>query len=152
MREVYDALRRRAATDGAKLIFSDDANSVTREELLQRAGALGRELPAGANRIGILASNDVDWAAAQIMGVATGKTVVPLPSFFSSEQLGHIVRDANVELILCGEGMRPLAAASGIATLAIKTTQRAAPIEFVEGFKQIIYTPFTRQPENPWVI
>jgi acyl-CoA synthetase (AMP-forming)/AMP-acid ligase II len=72
MREVYDALRRRAATDGAKLVFSDDANSLTREELLSRAGALARELPAGANRIGILASNDVDWAAAQIMGVATG--------------------------------------------------------------------------------
>jgi long-subunit acyl-CoA synthetase (AMP-forming) len=140
MREVYDALRRRAATDGAKLVFNDDANRLTREELLARAGALGRELPAGANRIGILASNDVDWAAAQIMGVATGKTVVPLPPFFSSEQIGHIVRDANVELILCGEGMRPLAAASGIATRAIKTTQRAAPIEFVEGFKQIIYT------------
>ena len=46
MREIYDALRRRAATDGAKLVFSDDADSLTREELLSRAGALGRELPS----------------------------------------------------------------------------------------------------------
>ena len=140
MREIYDALRRRAATDGAKLVFSDDADSLTREELLSRAGALGRELPVGVNRIGILAANGVDWAAAQIMGVASGKTVVPLPPFFSPEQLAHVVRDANVKLILCGEGMRPLAAASGIATQAIKTVQRAAPLEFVEGFTQIIYT------------
>ncbi|HEY8070830.1 MAG TPA: AMP-binding protein [Methylocystis sp.] len=140
MREIYDALRRRAATDGAKLVFSDDADSLTREELLSRGGALGGELPAGVNRIGILAANGVDWVVAQIMGVTSGKTVVPLPPFFSPEQLAHVVRDANVELILCGEDMRPLAAASGIATQAIKTMQRAAPVEFIESFTQIIYT------------
>ncbi len=141
MREIYDSLRRRAATDDAKLVFSDEANSLTREELLSRAGALGLELPPGVNRVAILAANGVDWAAAQIMGVASGKTVVPLPPFFSPEQLAHVVRDANVQLILCSEGMRPLAAASGIATQAIKPGRRAAaPIEFVEGYTQIIYT------------
>ena len=82
MREIYNSLRRRAATDDAKLVFSDEANSLTREELLSRAGALGLELPPGVNRVGILAANGVDWAAAQIMGVACGKTVVPLPPFF----------------------------------------------------------------------
>ena len=107
---------------------------------MSRAAALARELPSGANTIGILAANGVDWAAAQIMGMASGRTMVPLPPFFSPEQLAHVVRDANVELILCDEEARPLAATSGIKSQDIKPAQRAAPIEFVEGFKQIIYT------------
>ena len=149
MREIYEALRRRALKARDQLVFSDDADSLSQEELLSRAGALARELPSGVNTIGILAANGVDWAAAQIMGFSSGKTVVPLPPFFSPEQLTHIVCDANVELILCSDGMRPLAAASGIATRAIKTAQRAAPIEFAEGFKQIIYTSgSTGQPKG----
>ena len=92
------------------------------------------------NRIGILAPNGVDWAVAQFAGVAGGKTIVPLPPFFSAEQLGHIVRDAGVELILCSDELRPTASGCGIATRSIDCDASAEPVEFVEGFSQIIYT------------
>jgi long-subunit acyl-CoA synthetase (AMP-forming) len=140
MREIFDALRRHVANDGSRPIFSDDAVRLSRRELLCRAGALHRELPAGANTIGILSANGVDWAVAQVMGVAAGKTVVPLPAFFSREQLAHIARDASVELILCSDGLRPLTASCGIATQAIESGGEGEPIGFVEGFRQIIYT------------
>ncbi|MGA8172289.1 MAG: AMP-binding protein [Methylocystis sp.] len=131
MREIYDALRRRSLKDGDKLVFSDDADSLSQAELLSRAGALSRQLPSGVNTIGILAANGVDWAAAQLMGVATGKTVVPLPPFFSPEQLAHIVRDANVELILCGEGMRP---ENKSARWAPRSTEYGAPSGANSGY------------------
>ncbi len=140
MREIYEALRRHASKQGDKPAFCDAAGDVSRSEILGRASALYRSLPAGANRIGLLSANSVDWAVAQIMGGVSGKTVAPLPPFFSSEQLGHIVRDAGVELILCSDALRPLAAASGVATETIACRQRAEPIDFIEGFKQIIYT------------
>jgi long-subunit acyl-CoA synthetase (AMP-forming) len=140
MRDVYDALRQHALNNPHKLVFSDNDDRLSREELLSRAGALRRELPPSVNTIGILAANGVRWAVAQTMGAAGGKTVVPLPSFFSSEQLGHIVRDANIDLILCSEDLRPLTASSGIATQAIEGKGNARPIEFIEGFRQIIYT------------
>jgi long-subunit acyl-CoA synthetase (AMP-forming) len=140
MREIYEALRRHAASERGKPIFSDAANKLSRSELLGRASALYRRLRFGANRIGVLCPNGVDWAVAQFMGVVAGKTIVPLPPFFSQEQLGHIVRDACVELILCDDDLRSQAVAAGVATEAIACHNEVEPIEFVGGFKQIIYT------------
>lgn len=140
MREVYDALRRHASSDGTRLIFSDSAKRLSREQLLLGVGALLQRLPASAQTIGILAPNGVDWAAAQFAGVAGGKTIVPLPLFFSAEQLGHIIRDAGVELILCSEELRSAASGWGIATESIIGDLSAEPAEFVGGFRQIIYT------------
>ena len=119
MREVYEALRRHASSDGKRLIFSDSAQRLSREELLASAGALLQELPPQLGRIGILAPNGVDWAVAQFAGVAGGKTIVPLPPFFSADQLGHIVRDAGVELILCSDELRRAASGCGVATQPI---------------------------------
>lgn len=140
MREVYDALRRHASSDGKRLIFSDSTKSLSRRELLASAGALLQKLTPHVNRIGILAPNGVDWAVAQCAGVAGGKTIVPLPLFFSSEQLGHIIRDAGVELILCSDELQSTASGWGIATQSIDGDLSAEPAEFVGGFRQIIYT------------
>jgi long-subunit acyl-CoA synthetase (AMP-forming) len=140
MLEIYQAFRRHASGDGGRIVFSDAAGRLSRNELLGRAGALHRSLPPGASRIGILAQNGVDWAVAQFMGVAAGKTIVPLPPFFSPEQLGHIIRDAGVELILCSDALRAMAAASGAATQSIASPEASEPIDFIDGFTQIIYT------------
>ncbi len=140
MREAYEALRLRALRDCGKIVFSDETSSLSREELLQRVGALARELSLNKKAIGILASNGVAWAVAQLAGAVAGKTVVPLPTFFSAEQLGHIIRDADIGLILCSDEFRALAAPSGVAARPIDEKRRALPVEFREGFRQIIYT------------
>lgn len=140
MLEVYEALRRHASSNGKRLIFSDAGKKRSREELLAVAAALLGKLPPRANTIGILSANGVDWAVAQIAGVVGGKTIVPLPPFFSPDQLGHIVRDAGVELILCSDELRPVANACGVAIEAIACDELSAPAEFVDGFRQIIYT------------
>ena len=140
MREVYEALRRHAASDGKRLIFSDSAKRLSRHELLACVGALLQKLGPDVNRIGILAPNGVDWAVAQFAGVAGGKTIVPLPPFFNPDQLGHIIRDAGVELILCSDELRSAASGCGVATQSIGRDPFVEPFEFVEGFRQIIYT------------
>ncbi len=140
MREVYESLRRHASSDGKRLIFSDGVKRLSRQELLASTGALLQRLPPHVNRIGILAPNGVDWAVAQTVGAAGGKTIVPLPPFFSAEQLGHIVRDAGVELILCSDTLRSTAIGCGVATQPIACDPSAEPVAFVEGFEQIIYT------------
>ena len=140
MRELYEVLRKHAANLGDAAIFSDTEEELSRSDLLCRISALSRRLPPDANRIGILSANSVHWATAQIMGAAAGKTIVPLPPFFGPDQLGHIVRDAGVELILCSDELRPLAVACGAPTGSIICREKADPIEFIDGFKQIIYT------------
>ena len=71
MREVYESLRRHASSDGKRLIFSDGAKRLSRQELLASTGALLQRLPPHVNRIGILAPNGVDWAVAQTVGAAS---------------------------------------------------------------------------------
>jgi len=140
MRDAYEALRSRALRDGGEIVFSDQTGSLSRDELLQRVGALARELSLHKETIGILAPNGVAWAVAQLAGAVAGKTVVPLPTFFSAEQLGHIIRDADIGLILCGDEFRALTAPSGVAVRPIEERREAPPVEFLEGFRQVIYT------------
>ena len=140
MREVYAALRQFSLQNADKIVFSDEGGRLSREELLWRVSALARKLAPSENQIGILASNGVHWAVAQLAGAIAGKTVVPLPAFFSAEQLGHIVRDANVRLILCSDDLRPLVAPFGIAVRSIEAQDQEPPVQLVEGYGQIIYT------------
>jgi long-subunit acyl-CoA synthetase (AMP-forming) len=140
MHEAYEAFRRRTAEDGARIAFSDEQLSLSREELLARVNALAQALVSRTNVMGILASNSVHWAVAQLAGAVAGKIVVPLPPFFSSEQLGHIIRDANIDLILASDNLQPLIAHSGIAALSIADRRPASAFELIAGFSQIIYT------------
>jgi len=144
MREAYRALCRFSSQNGDKILFSDEYGGVSREDFLLRVSALAQELAPSENAIGILAANGVHWAVAQVAGAIAGKTIVPLPAFFSAEQLGHIIRDADIGLILCSDEFRALAAPSGVAARPIDEKRRALPVEFREGFRQIIYTMLIR--------
>jgi long-subunit acyl-CoA synthetase (AMP-forming) len=140
MREAYRALCRFSSQNGDKILFSDEYGGVSREDFLLRVSALAQELAPSENAIGILAANGVHWAVAQVAGAIAGKTIVPLPAFFSAEQLGHIVRDANIRLILCSEELRYLVAPSGVTARPIEARGRTPPVPMAEGFGQIIYT------------
>jgi long-subunit acyl-CoA synthetase (AMP-forming) len=140
MRNLYEALRKRAIDQPASPIFSDSYDTISQRDLLGRIGALSQRIPIGHDRIGILSENSVHFALAQVTGAMAGKTIVPLPPFFSQEQLGHIVRDSGLSSILCSDTLRPLANSCGTPTVPIVCRELAEPIEFVEGFKQIIYT------------
>jgi len=70
-----------------------------------------RELPGV---VGLSAPGGIAWVAASLALGATGRTVVPLPDFFSREQLAHIVRDAGITLILATPATRAQAAGFGV--------------------------------------
>jgi non-ribosomal peptide synthetase component F len=60
---------------------------------------------------------------------------------FSPAQLGHVVRDASVELILASEQTAALTAQSGLPTHSIDIYRLGASLpDLVDGFGQIIYT------------
>jgi long-subunit acyl-CoA synthetase (AMP-forming) len=79
-----------------------------------------------------------------------GKIAVPLPTFFSMAQLGHIVRSASVGLILTTDQTLPLTLQSGVPTSPISDHDAAAGLsDPVDGFGQIIYTSgSTGQPKG----
>ena len=55
-----------------------------------------------------LGANGIDWAVALLAAWTAGKTVVPLPSFFSRQQLEHVCRDAVIEHIVADPRRRQI--------------------------------------------
>jgi long-subunit acyl-CoA synthetase (AMP-forming) len=150
MRKLFDALSRHALAASGKAAVSDSDGVIDRGELLAKVVGLAADLKTQSGTIGILAPNGIDWVIAQLACALAGKIAVPLPTFFSLAQLGHVVRSASVGLILATDQTKPLMLQSGVKTSLIgdhvAATGSADP---VDGFGQIIYTSgSTGQPKG----
>src|ERR1700676_119050 len=118
MRRLFDSMKHHASAAGASIAVSDGHGRLSRRELFARVTALAADLRGRPQTIGIYAPNGIGWVIAQLACAFAGKVVVPLPTFFSAAQLGHVVRDASVELILASE-QTALSAQSGVPTHVI---------------------------------
>ena len=141
MHALFDALARHAREHPRAELMRDEHGLLTRAEVIARISAVAEKLHGLPKAIGIYADNGSDWAIAQLAGVLAGKTVVPLPTFFSPDQLGHIVRDASVECILASDALRETATRFGIRAEPIEAAPSDAPLpDLRDGFEQVIYT------------
>lgn len=141
MRQLFEFFRRHASQAGELIAVSDDECRLSRRELFSRVVGFASELALAPKTVGILAPNGIDWVIAQLACAFAGKTVVPLPTFFSATQLEHVVRDASVEFILASERTAELVGQSGLPTRTIAGGGTATDFaEFVDGFGQIVYT------------
>lgn len=88
---------------------------------IERFGAQLRAAPAGT--IGLALDNSPLWAVLDLACLHAGKPVIPLPFFFSAEQVAHSIRDAGIDCILTDqpEQYRKLLEAAGIETGAVFT-------------------------------
>ncbi|SHH40068.1 Long-chain acyl-CoA synthetase (AMP-forming) [Bradyrhizobium erythrophlei] len=150
MRQLFDSMKRHASEAGDLLAVSDRYGQLSRGELFARVTALAADLKGQPRTIGIYAPNGLGWVIAQLACALAGKIVVPLPTFFSPMQLGHVVRDASVELILVSEQTAALAVQSGAPTHMIDVHRSGADLpDAIDGFGQIIYTSgSTGQPKG----
>ncbi|MDB5603789.1 MAG: AMP-dependent synthetase and ligase [Bradyrhizobium sp.] len=141
MRQLFDSMKRHASEAGELAAVSDRHGQLSRRELFAGVTALAADLKGQPRTIGIYAPNGLGWVVAQLACAFAGKVVVPLPTFFSPAQLGHVVRDASVELILASEETAALAVQSGRPTIVIDIHRVQAGLpDLVDGFGQIIYT------------
>lgn len=150
MRKLFDAMSRHAREAGDKVAVSDSGRIIRRSELLARVIGLAADLGTQSTTIGILAPNGIDWVIAQLACAMAGKIAVPLPTFFSSAQLGHVVRTASVGLILTTDQTMPLTQQSGLPISLIGDHDAGSGVpDPVDGFGQIIYTSGTTgQPKG----
>ena len=93
--------------------MSDDQGTLSRRELAARVAGMSAELRGLPQVIGLLGANGIDWAVAQLAAWMAGKTVVPLPSFFSGLQLEHILRDAGIDHVVATPDALDVAALLG---------------------------------------
>lgn len=83
-------------------------------ELIERVMTCGSGLSrTGLRAFGLLADNSLDWAVADLAALFGNTLLVPLPPFFSSQQLLHAIQDSGLEAILTDQPERVASLLSG---------------------------------------
>jgi len=100
MRNVLLALERNRPTSAARIVASDDESGLTQSQLVARVLAQAAMLSNAPPVVGIVGENGTDWMVGLLGAALAGKTIVPIPTFFAAEQIGHILIDSQVGLLL----------------------------------------------------
>lgn len=131
---ILDALARnapRVAVDGAP--GPSLSYGALRGQVLATAAAWS-DLPPGP--VALLAENGPPWVVAALASLVAGRTLLPLPGFFSDEQLDYALALARPALWLTDDGARALrlrpdsrllGARAGLLLLAPRAAQPALP-------------------------
>ena len=120
--------------------MSDEQGTLSRRELAARVASVSAELRGLPQVIGLLGANGIDWAVAQLAAWMAGKTVVPLPSFFSGLQLEHILRDAGIDHVVATPDALDVAALLGTGITPISKRRLSETPVLFPGAGMIVYT------------
>ena len=102
MQQLIDRIHGTAKTDRGRLAFQSTQGNVTYQQLLERLTAISDELAAlDVRRLGIYADNSIDWALIDIAATASDIAVIPIPLFFSRDQIQHLCQMSNLDTIFC---------------------------------------------------
>ena len=121
---VIDAINQWSKEQPGSPALSGKQHVLTYRELaaaIERFSAQLRAAPARA--IALVLDNSPLWAILDLAGLHAGKPVIPLPFFFSAEQIIHSIRDAGIDCIFTDQPVQyqKILAAAGIETDAILT-------------------------------
>ena len=147
MREVLAALGHQAQSRPGVAAISDPRCTLSYEALAGHVASRAIEFANLPQTVGLLAPNSVEWVIADLALALAGKTLVPLPTFFSTGQLHHIVRDAAVGHVLCAPQTQAATEALGLPITVLNDTFDSAPfpadLSAADHAKRIIYTSGT---------
>jgi long-subunit acyl-CoA synthetase (AMP-forming) len=120
--------------------MSDDDGPLGGDDLIARVACLAEEFSTLPPVLGLLGANGVDWATAALAAWMSGKTVVPMPTFFSRLQLEHVLRDAAINHVIATQDAAAVGAALGVGITPV--SQRLSETRPVptEGAGMIVYT------------
>ncbi len=81
--------------------LTGEQDTLTYQELIDAVEQLGALLYSFPSKtLGLAMDNSPLWAVLDLACLSTGKTIIPLPFFFSPEQVAHSILDAGISGIL----------------------------------------------------
>ncbi len=90
-----------AESFGSSAVVEDGQRSWSRNAVREQALALATQLDAQATRVlATLLDNSVAWVVADLAALHASVVHVPLPAFFTPEQIGHALGAAGVDTVL----------------------------------------------------
>ncbi len=112
MSYVIDKLNEHARNQGNAIAVSSRNEFVTYAGLARRVSKLAYVLEAcGYQCIGLLADNSVNWAVIDLACMQAGVCCIPVPAFFSRQQIDHVLQSAGIQAVV---GDAELIAACGL--------------------------------------
>lgn len=101
MSSTLDAVRHYAAQAPQRSAVRAATVALTYAELLERAEHMARALEARAIEVAALAAdNGAAWLVADLAAQIAGTVIVPLPPYFSGEQIAHALGDSGADALL----------------------------------------------------
>ena len=111
MKLITAALQHHAASASLKVALQDETGTLTYGEMLMNIELLAEQLKEYSPCvIAILADNSKDWVLADLAAHAAGIPTIPLPLFFSTAQIVHVLKTTGIDLVLTDQPERLLAA------------------------------------------
>lgn len=152
MTSTLEAVRHFAAHSPLRIAIRSAGECLTYAGLEQRAIAIARELKAHDIQVAALAAdNGTEWIAVDLAAQMAGTVLVPLPPFFSREQIAYALADSGADALFADprlpvlrdfdvSALEPLPCASGLAWCRLRANLAAA---MPPGTAKISYTSGT---------
>ena len=131
MTPIYNAIFEHAKHSPARIaittIVADKTISLTYAQLHSTVDELQQMLNQWqGKRVALYAHNAIDWIALDLALGHIGAVVVPIPLFFSTSQISHLLKDSQIEYLYIGADlalpvMADLDSADPIKTSAMST-------------------------------
>ncbi len=157
MNELLHRIRRRASLHPGAPALRDELGELDYGNLIQEIDRLAGMITG--ERVGLLLDNGIPWACMDLTILMRGAVCVPMPGFFSDDQLRHLIRDADLDRIVTDQPERvaallddahstPLKVAGRSLGLFHRTAQPFAP-GLPQGTAKVTYTSGTTgQPKG----
>lgn len=154
MSAVITALSKFAARTPDAVALEGDTVCLSYATLLVEVECFSKRLQQLKHRtIGLLADNSPAWVITDLAAQKAGVTLIPIPGFFSPDQIRHALHDSGVELLLTDQPslisqwlpemkQRPLAKIGGQNLWGIQVTG-SKPIRTLNNIAKITYTSGT---------
>ncbi|PPE72044.1 hypothetical protein C3942_20325 [Solimonas fluminis] len=155
MSRVLDAIREHARRQPAALALHGCEARLSYAELADAIERLAAQLASrGLRVVGLLADNGLGWALADLAALRAGIRLVPLPPFFSPQQMAHALRSAGAQAVLAdpalaatgpfaGLPVEALELGLGPAVLSLLRLPPQPPAQIPDGTAKITYTSGT---------
>jgi long-chain acyl-CoA synthetase len=157
MTAILDRIRLHAGQRPDAAALRDEAGTLDYAGLVRELDRLAAVLDG--ERIGLLLDNGLPWACLDMAILQRGAVCVPMPGFFSDDQLRHLIGDAGLDRIVTDQPERLAALLGDVATTTLEVAGRslalfrperagAAPV-LPQGTAKVTYTSGTTgQPKG----
>lgn len=98
---ITTAIKKFASTTPSKIALKGSQSSFSYADLnLELIRLMNKLQSVNPAVLGIVMDNSPAWAIVDLAAMALGITTVPLPLFFSPEQMAHAIHDAGIDVIV----------------------------------------------------